>query len=73
MFIGGMAGSTSGSVKVYRLDVLYEASRMDVRRLMALSPYAQCLYAATAKYRVGELEQLDDGSWRIVRSWWADS
>jgi trk system potassium uptake protein TrkH len=34
MFIGGMAGSTSGSVKVYRLDVLYEASRMDVRRLI---------------------------------------
>jgi trk system potassium uptake protein TrkH len=34
MFIGGMAGSTSGSVKVYRLDVLYEASRSDVRRLI---------------------------------------
>ena len=34
MFIGGMAGSTSGSVKVYRLEVLYEASRMDVRRLI---------------------------------------
>ncbi len=34
MFIGGMAGSTSGSVKVYRLDVLYAASRADVRRLI---------------------------------------
>lgn len=34
MFVGGMAGSTSGSVKVYRLDVLYNASRMDVRRLI---------------------------------------
>ena len=34
MFIGGMAGSTSGALKVYRLAVLYEASRMDVRRLI---------------------------------------
>jgi trk system potassium uptake protein TrkH len=34
MFIGGMAGSTAGSVKVYRLEVLYEASRADVRRLI---------------------------------------
>jgi trk system potassium uptake protein TrkH len=34
MFVGGMAGSTSGSIKVYRLDVLYNASRMDVRRLI---------------------------------------
>ncbi|MCH8899627.1 MAG: TrkH family potassium uptake protein [Acidobacteria bacterium] len=34
MFIGGMAGSTSGALKVYRLEVLYEASRMDVRRLI---------------------------------------
>jgi trk system potassium uptake protein TrkH len=34
MFIGGMAGSTSGSVKVYRLEVLSVASRMDVRRLI---------------------------------------
>ena len=34
MFVGGMAGSTSGSVKVYRLEVLYEASRVDVRRLI---------------------------------------
>jgi trk system potassium uptake protein TrkH len=34
MFIGGMAGSTAGSVKVYRLEVLYEASRSDVRRLI---------------------------------------
>ena len=34
MFVGGMAGSTAGSVKVYRLEVLYEASRVDVRRLI---------------------------------------
>ena len=34
MFIGGMAGSTSGSVKVYRLEVLVEASKVDVRRLI---------------------------------------
>jgi trk system potassium uptake protein TrkH len=34
MFVGGMAGSTSGSVKTYRLEVLYEASRADVRRLI---------------------------------------
>jgi trk system potassium uptake protein TrkH len=34
MFIGGMAGSTAGAVKVYRLDVLYAASRGDVRRLI---------------------------------------
>jgi len=34
MFIGGMAGSTSGAMKVYRLEVLAEASRADVRRLI---------------------------------------
>ncbi len=34
MFVGGMAGSTSGSVKVYRLQVLSGASRVDVRRLI---------------------------------------
>ncbi len=34
MFVGGMAGSTSGSVKTYRLEVLYGASRADVRRLI---------------------------------------
>ena len=34
MFIGGMAGSTAGSVKIYRHEVLYEASRADVRRLI---------------------------------------
>lgn len=34
MFIGGMAGSTAGSVKTYRLEILYEASRADVRRLI---------------------------------------
>lgn len=34
MFIGGMAGSTAGSVKVYRHEVLYEASRADIRRLI---------------------------------------
>jgi trk system potassium uptake protein TrkH len=34
MFVGGMAGSTAGSVKIYRHEVLYEASRVDVRRLI---------------------------------------
>ncbi len=34
MFLGGMAGSTSGGMKTYRLDVLTQASRMDVRRLI---------------------------------------
>jgi trk/ktr system potassium uptake protein len=34
MFVGGMAGSTAGSVKVYRLGVLTEASGADVRRLI---------------------------------------
>ena len=34
MFVGGMAGSTAGSVKVYRHEVLYEASRVDIRRLI---------------------------------------
>ncbi len=34
MFIGGMAGSTSGAVKVYRLQVLSGASKSDVRRLI---------------------------------------
>lgn len=34
MFIGGMAGSTAGSVKVYRLQVLVNASKVDVRRLI---------------------------------------
>ncbi len=34
MFVGGMAGSTAGALKVYRLEVLYEASRADVRRLI---------------------------------------
>ncbi len=34
MFVGGMAGSTAGSVKTYRLEVLFEASRADVRRLI---------------------------------------
>ncbi len=34
MFIGGMAGSTAGAVKVYRLEVLVGASRADVRRLI---------------------------------------
>ena len=34
MFIGGMAGSTAGSVKIYRHEVLYEASRADIRRLI---------------------------------------
>ena len=34
MFIGGMAGSTAGSVKVYRIGVLYRASRADLRRII---------------------------------------
>jgi trk system potassium uptake protein TrkH len=34
MFIGGMAGSTAGSVKVFRHEVLYEASKADIRRLI---------------------------------------
>jgi trk system potassium uptake protein TrkH len=34
MFVGGMAGSTSGSIKTDRLSILYEASRTDVRRLI---------------------------------------
>lgn len=34
MFVGGMAGSTSGSIKSDRLLILYEASRTDARRLI---------------------------------------
>ena len=34
MFVGGMAGSTGGSVKIYRLGVLYEGSQADLRRLI---------------------------------------
>ena len=34
MFVGGMAGSTSGAIKTDRLHILYEASRTDVRRLI---------------------------------------
>ncbi|MEE8128964.1 MAG: TrkH family potassium uptake protein, partial [Vicinamibacterales bacterium] len=34
MFIGGMAGSTAGSVKTYRIAVLYRASRADLRRII---------------------------------------
>ena len=34
MFIGGMAGSTSGSIKTDRLHILSSASRTDVRRLI---------------------------------------
>ena len=34
MFVGGMAGSTAGSVKVFRLGVLYEGSKADLRRLI---------------------------------------
>ncbi len=33
-FVGGMAGSTGGSLKPYRLGVLYEASRADLRRVI---------------------------------------
>ena len=34
MFVGGMTGSTGGSVKPFRLGVLYEASRADLRRVI---------------------------------------
>ncbi len=34
MFLGGMAGSTAGAVKTYRIGVLYRASRADLRRLI---------------------------------------
>ncbi|MEX2322150.1 MAG: TrkH family potassium uptake protein [Acidimicrobiia bacterium] len=34
MFVGGMAGSTAGSIKVYRLGILYQSSRADMRRLI---------------------------------------
>lgn len=34
MFVGGMAGSTGGSVKVYRQGVLVSAARLDLRRLI---------------------------------------
>ena len=34
MFVGGMAGSTGGSVKPYRLGVLVAASRADLRRVI---------------------------------------
>lgn len=34
MFVGGMAGSTSGAIKSDRLYILYEASRTDVRRII---------------------------------------
>jgi len=34
MFVGGMAGSTAGAIKTYRLEVLAQASRMDLRRLI---------------------------------------
>ena len=34
MFVGGMSGSTGGSVKPYRLGVLVSASRADLRRVI---------------------------------------
>jgi trk system potassium uptake protein TrkH len=34
MFVGGMAGSTAGSIKTDRLEILSEASRTDVRRII---------------------------------------
>ncbi len=33
-FVGGMAGSTGGSVKPYRLGVLFQASRADLHRVI---------------------------------------
>lgn len=34
MFIGGMAGSTAGGIKVYRIGVLVKAASADLRRLI---------------------------------------
>jgi trk system potassium uptake protein TrkH len=34
MFVGGMAGSTAGAIKSDRLQILYAASKTDVRRLI---------------------------------------
>ncbi len=34
MFVGGMAGSTGGSMKPYRLGVLYQASKTDLRQVI---------------------------------------
>ncbi|MDH3500068.1 MAG: TrkH family potassium uptake protein [Acidimicrobiia bacterium] len=34
MFVGGMAGSTGGSVKPYRLGVLYNASKADLQQVI---------------------------------------
>lgn len=34
MFIGAMAGSTSGSVKIFRLEILWSAGRAHLRRLL---------------------------------------
>ena len=34
MFVGGMAGSTAGGIKIYRLGVLAKASTADLRRLI---------------------------------------
>lgn len=33
-FVGGMAGSTGGSMKPYRLGVLYQASKADLRKVI---------------------------------------
>lgn len=34
MFVGGMAGSTGGAMKPYRLGVLYQASKTDLRKVI---------------------------------------
>ena len=34
MFVGGMTGSTGGSMKPFRLGVLYKASKADLRRVI---------------------------------------
>ncbi|MEA2002080.1 MAG: potassium transporter TrkG [Actinomycetota bacterium] len=34
MFVGGMAGSTGGAMKPYRLGVLYQASKVDLRKVI---------------------------------------
>ena len=34
LFVGGMAGSTGGAMKPYRLGVLYQASKTDLRQVI---------------------------------------
>ena len=34
MFIGGMAGSTAGGIKIYRIGILFKAASADLNRLI---------------------------------------